>query len=161
MYITPRTLVAEKFIHSFSVTAISVCSTRSVEGTTFHFKISLQIKLVLFLVFLIFLSFPLHLPVSIRVCLMCAIRRLWLLLWISRVLSIHNFLLPDQWTSRNGKLYDVILFQSTNTHKLSSIFSAPVGVYKVAFKRFIRTRSVWVYLKLARAFDLFRRSSLN
>ena len=68
------------------------------------------------------------------VCLMCAIRRLWLLLWISRILSFNNFLLPDQWTSRNEKLYDVILFQSTNTHELSSIFSASVGVHKAIFK---------------------------
>ena len=114
--------------------AISVCSTRSVEGTTFHFKISLHIKLVLFLVFLIFLSFPLHPPVSIRVCLMSAIKWLWLLLWISRFLSINNFLFPDQWTSRNEKLCDAILFQSTNTHKLSSIFPASAGVHKVALK---------------------------
>ena len=79
----------------------------------------------------------------------------WFLFWSIlngvTLKTSNNFLHPDQWTSRNEKLYDVILFQSANTHRLSSIFSASEGVHKVTFKGFIRTRSVWVYLKLAQA----------
>ena len=87
---------------------------------------SLRGQLVLF-VFLIFLSFPLHPPFSISlswlrvasnirstrarwVCLMCAVRRLWLLLWISRILSINCWFSHDVTKIQTTKLSILLRF---------------------------------------------------
>ena len=52
-------------------------------------------------------------------------------------------------------------FNPQTRDKLSSIFSASEGDHKVAFKGFIRTRSVWAYVKLVQGFDLFRTEGLR
>ena len=87
----------------------------------------------------------------------------WFLFWSIlngvTLKTSNNFLHPDQWTSRNEKLYNVILFQSTNTHRLSSIFQPRKVSTKLLSKDSFGQGQYGFILNSLR--HLFRRSSLN
>ena len=56
-----------------------------------------------------------------------------------------------------SRQFMILHFSRQTRDKLSSIFPALAGDNKVASQGFIRTRSVWAYLKLAQGLDLFLR----